>query len=188
MNNKIKNIIKIATAGIAAIGFGFWVKNATTPMTEVIESGGYEADIEKTLTCYDDNGEIVLEDNPENIVALNIDPVSLRIIYPEVLNEHYHNIGQPSSIIMGVSGCIFSTTYTASDTTDIQNAATMIVTIFNETGASLHQNRYTNFDYSRDSHMFNAALEDENGVLLETIEVIGLRTHGSFSPPTALEQ
>lgn len=156
------------------------------PDEDDIANAGYKPELSASLTCRNDQGQIIFDGMPETVIPLNIDPVSVRAIYPKHFDGVKDVYDQPQSIITRASGCIFQRKYTSSDISELRKKAPMLVTIFEESDPI--KARYTNIDYNRSTETFSAELRDDSGLLLETIETWGYPANGEYVKPTLQHQ
>ncbi len=182
----LKKFIKpiIALASAAGVLTLYSLFRSTTP--EEMQSKGFTPEISAKISCLDENGNEVYEDNTlDNIITMSIDPVAIRIGYERVLDDHYRNIGREHSIITGVDGCTFQENFTSSDLTEMRQDAPILVHVFDSAGKEVVAQRYTSIKYSPDIHVFEAELRDKDGDLLESLEVIGLSAFGISKDPNS---
>ena len=181
MSKNVKNIVMWGGAGI--LSFAFMTYQVMSPtLEESLNDAGYTPESKSTLTCYNDDGGIILEENPESVIYESDDPVSVRAIYPSFYNGNRDVQTRVPTVSNNSAGCVFQTDYTSSDIEAVRNNAPMLVTIFNGDGSTLERN-YTSYDSNRDNGLFTALLLDESGFILQKTEVIGIPVVGTQIAP-----
>ncbi len=168
-----KNILGWGTSIVFISGIALDYKYNQPPTESDMSKAGYEPEITTALTCASADGKILTKESPDNIVVESIDPINITAHYPTFVRDNIDIPTREPTIIGNIGGgCTYLKTYTSSNLNEIRANAPFLVTIFNPESLALER-KYTAQDFDRDSGTFKAELRDPNGVLLETLEIIG---------------